>query len=78
MMNLKLKDCQMEQITVTYLDGLHHDLKEELKAHDADPYLSAQEAQDVMYTLISIEVVMKDLMFMDAYIDWKMENGVDL
>jgi len=77
-MKLKLKPCQMEQITVTYLDQLHYDLKEELLAHDIDPYLDADDVVEVTRSIIAIEVVMKDLMFEDFYYQWKLVNGVEL
>jgi len=77
-MKLTLKPCQMEQITVTYLDQLHHDLKEELLAHDIDPFLENDDVVDVTRSIIAIEIVMRDLMFEDMYMVWKLENGVEL
>jgi len=77
-MKLKLNDVQMEQITVTCLDQLHHDLKAELTSHEIDPYLDAEDAVDVTRSIIAIEIIMKDLMFVDFYYQWKLENGVEL
>jgi len=77
-MKLTLKPCQMEQITVTCLDQLHHDLKEELTAHDIDPYLDMESVAEVIRSIIAIEIVMKDLMYEDMYMVWKLENGVEL
>jgi hypothetical protein len=77
-MKLKLTDTQMEQVTVTYLDQLHYDLKSELVAHDIEPYLDAEDAVDVTRSIIAIEVIMKDLMFADFYYQWKLANGVEL
>jgi len=77
-MKLKLSDVQMEQITVTYLDQMHHDLKEELIANDMDPYLDADEVVDITRSIIAIEVIMRDLMYADYYYQWKLESGVEL
>jgi len=77
-MKLTLKPCQMEQITVTYLDQMHHDLKEELSSHDIDPYLDMESVAEVIRSIIAIEIVMKDLMYEDMYMVWKLENGVEL
>jgi len=77
-MKLTLNEQQMEQVTVTTLDQLHFDLKEELKAHEYDPYLAALDYAQVCQSLIAIEIVMCDLMFEDAYFNWKEENGVEL
>jgi len=77
-MKLNLKACQMEQITVTYLEQMHHDLKCELQVHDVDPYLELDDLADVIRSVIAIEIVMKELMFEDAYYQWKLENGVEL
>jgi len=77
-MKLNLKECQAEQITVTYLDQVHHDLKCELQVHDIDPYLDPHDLADVIRSVIAIEIIMKDLMFEDAYYVWKSENGVEL
>ena len=77
-MKMTLNEQQMEQVTVTTLDQLHRDLKEELKAHGFDPYLAAMDYAEVCQSLIAIEIVMRDLMFKDAYLNWKAESGVDL
>jgi len=77
-MKLNLKACQMEQITVTYLDQMHHDLKCELQVHDIDPYLDYEDVADVIRSIIAIEHIMSDLMFDDVYYEWKSENGVEL
>jgi len=77
-MKLKLTDVQMEQITVTYLDQVHHDLKCELEANDIEPYLDYQDLAEVTRSIIAIEIIMKDLMFADFYYQWKLENGVEL
>ena len=68
----------MEQITVTHLDQLHHELKSELISNDMEPYLDASEVVDLTRSIIAIEVIMRDLMFEDAYFMWKSENGVEL
>jgi len=78
MMKLKITDVQMEQITVTYLDQVHHDLKEELIANGMDPYLDADEVVNLTRSIIAIEVIMRDLMYSDYYYQWKLENGVEL
>lgn len=77
-MKLKLTDVQMEQITVTYLDQLHYDLKAELTTNDMEPYLEADEVVDLTRSIIAIEIIMRDLMFADYYYQWKVENGVEL
>tara|TARA_R110000803_G_scaffold20584_1_gene52806 strand:+ start:532 stop:789 length:258 start_codon:yes stop_codon:yes gene_type:complete len=77
-MKLKLEPRQMEQVTVSYLDQFHHDLKEELTAHDNDPYLDKDDVVDVTRSIIAIEIIMKDLMDKDFYFQWKRENGVEL
>ena len=77
-MKLNLKPCQMEQITVTHLDQLHHELKSELISNDMEPYLDASEVVDLTRSIIAIEVIMRDLMFEDAYYIWKSENGLEL
>jgi hypothetical protein len=77
-MKLKLKPCQMEQITVTHLDQIHFELKSELLQNDIEPYLDYEDLAEVIRSIIAIEVVMRDLMFEDAYFIWKSENGVEL
>ena len=77
-MKLKLKPCQMEQITVTHLDQMHYELKQELEANDIEPYLDFSSMSEVIRSIIAIEVVMRDLMFEDAYYIWKSENGLEL
>jgi|TARA_R110000744_G_scaffold24519_1_gene61403 hypothetical protein len=77
-MKLKLEPLQMEQVAVTYLDQLHHDLKEELTAHDNESYLDKDDVVDITRSVIAIEIIMKDLMDKDFYFQWKRENGVDL
>ena len=77
-MKLKLTDVQMEQITVTYLDQVHNDLKCELISNDIEPYLDYADVCEVIRSVVAIEVVMRDLMFEDAYVCWKSRNGVEL
>jgi len=77
-MKLKLKPCQVEQVAVTYLDQMHHELKNELVANDIDPYLDSTGVVDVTRSIIAIEVIMRELMFEDVYFIWKLENGVEL
>lgn len=68
----------MEQITVTHLDQIHFELKSELEHNDIEPYLDFEDLAEVIRSIIAIEVVMRDLMFEDAYYIWKSENGVEL
>ena len=77
-MKLKLTDVQMEQITVTYLDQVHNDLKCELEADKIEPYLEYDDRCDVLRSVIAIETVMRDLMWEDSYICWKSRHGVEL
>ena len=77
-MKLKLKTSQMEQVTVTHLDKVHYELKSELSANDIEPHLDFEGMSEVIRSIIAIEVVMRDLMFEDAYYIWKSENGVEL
>ena len=77
-MKLKLTDVQMEQITVTYLDQVHHDLKCELEANELEQYLDPYELTNVVRSIVAVETIMRDLMFEDHYHMWKLENGVEL
>jgi len=68
----------MEQITVTHLDQIHFELKSELEHNDIEPYLDFEDMSEVIRSIIAIEVVMRDLMYDDAYLIWKLKNGVEL
>tara|TARA_R110000851_G_scaffold49113_1_gene118262 strand:+ start:45 stop:323 length:279 start_codon:yes stop_codon:yes gene_type:complete len=75
--NLKLKDCQKEQITVRFLEELHQDLTGELRSHDITPYLDSEGLIGITRSAIAIEIVMKDLLFEDDYFLWKARHGID-
>ena len=77
-MKLKLNEAQVEQVGVTCLDQLHSDLKKELAQHSIESYLDAEDRVAMLHTVVSIEVIMKELMHTDIYSVWKLENGVDL
>jgi len=77
-MKLKLDAVQVEQVGVTCLDQLHFDLKLELLQHEAEPYLDDEDYVAMLRTVVSIEVIMKELMHEDMYFIWKLENGVNL
>jgi len=77
-MNLKLDAVQVEQVGVTCLDLLHADIKAELVQHEMEPYLDAEDYVAMLRTVVSIEVIMKELMHPDLYFVWKLENGVNL
>ena len=77
-MKLKLDAVQVEQVGVTCLDRLHSDLKLELVQHDAEPYLDTEDYAIMLRTVVSIEVIMKELMQEDIYFIWKLENGINL
>ena len=75
--NLKLKDCQKEQITVRFLEELHQDLTGELRSHDITPYLDSEGLISITRSAIAIEIIMKDLLFEDDYFLWKARHGID-
>lgn len=77
-MKLKLNEGQVEQVGVTCLDQLHSDLKAELTKHSIESYLDTEDYVAMLRTVVSIEVIMKELMQSDLYFIWKLENGVDL
>tara|TARA_R110002126_G_scaffold150036_3_gene296097 strand:- start:125 stop:364 length:240 start_codon:yes stop_codon:yes gene_type:complete len=79
-MKLKLSEVQVEQVGVTCLDKLHHDIGLELveNAINGGSGLEPDEVQAMLRILVSIEVVMKELMHPDIYFVWKLESGVDL
>jgi len=77
-MKLKLNEVQVEQVGVTCLDQLHFDLKCELIQHEAEPYLDDEDYVAMLRTVVSIEVIMKELMHEDIYFIWKLENGINL
>lgn len=75
---VKLKPCQMEQVTVTYLEQLHADIGEELEQHTLEPFLQEEDFFDLIHTMSAIEVVMKELVFEPDYYEWKAKYGLDL
>ena len=77
-MKLKLNEAQVEQVGVTCLDQLHSDIKEELAQHSIKPYLDDEDRVAMLRTVVSIEVIMKEIMHPYLYPSWKLENGVDL
>ena len=77
-MKLKLNEVQVEQVGVTCLDVLHADIKAELTQHSIESYLDAEDYVAMLRTVVSIEVIMKELMNPDMYFIWKLENGVNL
>ena len=77
-MRLKLNEVQVEQVGVTCLDQLHADIKAELTQHSIESYLDAEDYVAMLRTVVSIEVIMKELMHPDIYFIWKLENGVNL
>ena len=79
MMELKLKDVQMEEITVAYLGRVHNDLKNELYANEIECFtLDYADVCEVLRSVVAIETVLKDLMYAEDYFVWKLENGVEL
>ena len=77
-MKIKLNEVQVEQAGVTCLDQLHADIKAELTQHSIESYLDAEDYVAMLRTVVSIEVIMKELMHPDIYFMWKLENGVNL
>jgi len=77
-MYLKLSDVQQEEVALLCLEQYHHDLKMELSFHELEPYLIYEDVEDVINSIIAVETVMQDLMTPVAYIQWKLENGVEL
>ncbi len=77
-MKIKLNEVQVEQVGVTCLDQLHADIKAELVQHEIESYLDAEDYVAMLRTVVSIEVIMKELMHPDIYFMWKLENGVNL
>ena len=77
-MQLELNLVQVEQVGVKCLELLHTDIKEELVQHEIEPYLDAEDYVAMLRTIVSIEVLLKDLMQPTAYFIWKLENGVNL
>jgi|TARA_R110000803_G_scaffold178934_1_gene241374 hypothetical protein len=78
MTTIKLSMGEAEQVTVSYLEQLHHDLKSELEEHEREPYLEQLDAIDITRSVIAIEIIMKDLLFDEDYLLWKMRHGVEL
>ena len=77
-MKLKLNEVQVEQVGVTCLDVLHADIKAELVQHSIESYLDAEDYVAMLRTIVSIEVVMKEMMNPDVYYIWKEQYGVNL
>ena len=75
---LKLNDCQMEEVAVTYLDQMHHDMCVEIDQHNVEPFLEDSDFFELIHTVSAIEVVMKELLFEPDYYEWKMKYGLDL
>ena len=76
--NLVLTDGQKEEITVKFLEQLHSDLSSELRAHDLDPYLDQRDLIDVTRSAVAIEIIMKDLLFEEDYLKWKVRHGIEM
>ena len=75
---IKLNPCQMEQVTVTYLEQLHADISEELEQHSLEAFLQDEDFFELVHTMSAIEVVMKELLFAPDYYEWKAKYGLDM
>tara|TARA_B110000879_G_C10781154_1_gene359036 strand:+ start:334 stop:579 length:246 start_codon:yes stop_codon:yes gene_type:complete len=69
---------QAERITADHLKEIHFEMIEELQRNNEERSLTHTEHYSMIETVISIEVIMKELVFPDQYMEWKLAHGLDL
>ena len=69
---------QAERITADHLKEIHFEMIEELQRDKEERSLTNEELYSMLENVISIEVIMKELVFPDQYMEWKLAHGLDL
>jgi len=77
MTTIDLTPAQTEEVTAMCLLDMHQDMLEELRHHDVEPNLEMEDYYELIESVISIEVIMKELLREDEYVAWKYVYGLD-
>jgi len=68
---------QAEKVTVKTLMDIHQDMIEELQHYDKENGLELEDYHRLIKSVISIEVIMRELLREEEYIIWKCLYGID-
>lgn len=74
---INLTPMQAEEVTVKTLMDIHQDMLEELQHYDEENGLELEDYYELIESVISIEVIMKELLREEEYITWKYLYGLD-
>jgi len=74
---ISLTPMQAEEVTVKTLMDIHQDMLEELQHYDEENGLELEDYYELIESVISIEVIMKELLREEEYITWKYLYGLD-
>jgi len=74
---ISLTPMQAEEVTVKTLMDIHQDMLEELQHYDEKHNLELEDYYELIESVISIEVIMKELLREEEYITWKYLYGLD-
>jgi hypothetical protein len=77
MTDISLTPMQAEEVTVKTLMDIHQDMLEELQHYDEENGLELEDYYELIESVISIEVIMKELLREEEYITWKYLYGLD-